>query len=66
MKTYGFTCSMRWIGGSGIVLANSVDEAVALVNEKFKDYYSFEPITEKDIIEVTPENNIVLLTDGDY
>lgn len=66
MKAFGFTCSMGWIGGSGVVLAGYIEEVPAMVNHRFKDYPTFTPITLEDVQEATIDKPIVLLTDGDY
>lgn len=63
-KTYGFTCGMRWVGGSGVVRAESKEKAVILVNITI-EINEGTPITEADLIEVKP-NSVELLTNGDY
>jgi hypothetical protein len=67
MNTYGFIVSMGWIGGSGVVMADTKEEAVAIANAEIlkAQYGKPELIKEEDLIDIKP-NTAVLLTDGNY
>jgi len=65
MKVFGFTNNAGWIGGSGIVIADDKETALAMINEQGKiEPMKFE-IELDDITEIEP-GKVYILTTGDY
>ena len=68
MKTYAFTVSMGYIGGSGVVIATNKRTPVELANkliQQDKMATADSLITEADLIHVK-DKTAFLITNGDY
>lgn len=63
MKIFTFTCSMNYIGGTGIVIAPNIDKALELVNQlpELKD-----PVKKEDLQLIKKQEGVTLITNGDY
>ena len=72
IKTYVFSFPSGWIGGSGVVVANTIEKALELANEQAfkalfipKDKKNWIPLKEEDLKEV-PNNTCHIITNGSY
>ena len=72
MKTYIFSFSSGWIGGYGVVVANSIENALELANEQAfkalftpKDKETWIPLKEEDLKEIN-NNTCYIISDGSY
>ena len=72
MKVYIFFFPSGWIGGSGIVVANTIEKALELANEQAfnalftpKDKETWIPLKEEDLKEIN-NNTCYIISDGSY
>lgn len=66
MKTYTFTASMGYVGGSGAVKAKNKAEALEMANKAILAADSrSKPITLEDLTELKP-NTCEIITNGQY
>ena len=72
MNVYVFTFNSGWLGGSGVVVAESIEKAVELANEAAynalftpADKATWTPLTENDL-ELVSNNSCYILSNGDY
>ena len=68
MKTWYFEFSAGWIGGSGIVVAKTIGEALVMANESIAATPMNKqktPLMETDLKEI-PKGTCVIISDGNY
>ena len=72
MKTYIFSFSSGWIGGYGVVVANTIEKALELANEQAfkalfipKDKENWTPLEEENLKEIN-NNTCYITSDGSY
>lgn len=71
MKTYYFDFNSGYIGGSGVVVAKTKNEALILANNAIlKEGFTrsnkpLEEITLEELIEVN-KNSVTIISNGDY
>lgn len=72
MKTYTFSFPSGWIGGYGVVVANTIEKALELANDQAfkvlftpKDKKNWIPLKEEDLKEIN-NNTCYIISDGSY